>query len=65
MTRFCYALVASLSLGITFFSLAIVFVDEDAFLLGVIMLICILIGGFPFNYLMYPALKKIVSTKSS
>lgn len=64
MTRHRYALIASLSLGITFFLLAIMFVDESAFLLGVIIFICILIGGYPFNYLIYPALKKVVPTKS-
>ena len=65
MTRARYALASSISLGIAFFLLTIMFVKEDAFLLGVIIFVLALIGGYLPNYLMYPGLKKIVSTKSS
>lgn len=64
MTRACYALAASLSLGITFFFITIMFV-EDAFLLGVIIFVLALLGGYLPNYLMYPGLKKVVSAKSN
>ena len=65
MTRGRYALAASLSLGTTFFLLTIMFVEEDALLLGVIIFVLALIGGYLPNYLMYPDLKKIVPTKSN
>ena len=65
MKRARYALAASVSLGITFFLLTIMFAKEDAFLLGVIIFVLTLIGGYLPNYLMYPGLKKIVSAKSN
>ena len=61
MTRRLYALIASLSLGIIFFLLTVMFVEEDTrSWYGIIFIILALLGGYPTNYLSYPALKKLV-----
>lgn len=57
LSRQWYALLTSILLGLAFLFLSILFVEEDALLIGGIMFVTSLIGGYPTQYLLYPKLR--------
>jgi ABC-type spermidine/putrescine transport system permease subunit I len=55
-----FAIVTSLSYATLFFLLSIMYVNHDSVVIGVIMFVCIIIGGYPTAYLLFPILHKTV-----
>lgn len=61
VSRHCYAMLTSLILALTFFLLSILFVTDDTFLIGTVMFILALIGGYPAQYFLYSIISKYVN----
>jgi len=57
VTRSRFALFSSFIVGTLFFLLSIMYLSEDSLIIGAIMFLFALAGGFPTLYLLYPILK--------
>lgn len=56
VTRQFYAAFTSLSLGVVFFILSILFVPKNSIIIGTILFVSFLAVGYPTQYFMYPRL---------
>ena len=63
ITRRWFALLTSLLYATLFLFLSIMFVYNDSIVIGVIMFLCMMIGGYPTAFLLYPLLQKAIVTK--
>jgi hypothetical protein len=60
--RIRYALLTSFLLALTFFILSILFVNEDQFVIGLVMFVLTFIGSYATQYLLYPPLERYVNS---
>lgn len=58
-----FAFLTSLYYATLFFLLSIMFAAKDSLLIGTILFICMMLGGYPTAYLLYPIIQKIVISK--
>jgi hypothetical protein len=58
-----FALLTSLLYATLFFLLSIMLAKNDAVVIGTILFICMIIGGYPSAYFLYPILNKSVTSK--
>ncbi len=56
-----FAVITSLLYATLFFLLSIMFAKNNSIVIGVILFLCIMIGGLPTSYMVYPILHKNVN----
>ncbi len=60
VSRKLFAVLTSFLYSILLLLLSVIFISKNSIIIGVIMFLCMMIGGYPTAYLLFPTLYKIV-----